>query len=182
MKVHFVRFFGCVGYFCAVAFALSSLVQQANAQIGGMVAADPAIWVERDALALDAETSASGLYTSVRTVRSHGYDYDVLLRANESLRQRVDVLEGEVRRLRSDVQILQSSKSDANQWAQRKEEREAEQQRREKQVVCGIKTPFNGTFIARADTKIEALALALQKCEQSGAGLCPEKNAQCEKP
>jgi len=158
------------GYGLLTGFALTVCAQQAQAQLTTTVVAGQTVWF--DSGAVDPDTGRTGSWvTSVRPIP--GSELAFLIRANESLRQRAEALESEVLRLRSDVQRLTFNQPDSNQYAQ---------QRREKQVVCGIKTPFNGTFIARADTKIEALALALQKCEQSGAGLCPEKNAQCEKP
>ncbi len=158
-------------------FALTVCAQQAQAQLTTTIVAGQTVWF--DPGAVDVDTGRTGTWvTSVRPIP--GSELAFLIRANESLRQRGEALESEVLRLRSDVQRLTFNQPDSSQFAQQCAQQCA--QRREKEVVCGIKTPFNGTFIARADTKIEALALALQKCEQSGAGLCSEKNAQCEKP
>jgi hypothetical protein len=162
------------GYGLLTGFSLTVCAQQAQAQLTTTIVAGQTVWF--DSGAVDPDTGRTGSWvTSVRPIP--GSELAFLIRANESLRQRAEALESEVLRLRSDVQRLTFNQPDSGQCAQ-----QCAQQRREKEVVCGIKTPFNGTFIGRADTKIEALALALQKCEQSGAGLCPEKNAQCEKP
>ena len=162
------------GYVLVAGLALTFFAQQAQAQLTTTIVTGQTVWF--DSGAVDPDTGRTGTWvTSVRPIP--GSELAFLIRANESLRQRAEALESEVLRLRADVQRLSFNQPDSGQCAQ-----QCAQQRREKEVVCGIKTPFNGTFIARADTKIEALALALQKCEQSGAGLCSEKNAQCEKP
>ncbi len=157
------------GYGLIAGFALTFVAQQAQAQLTTTIVSGQTVWF--DSGAVDADTGRTGTWvTSVTPIP--GSELAFLIRANESLRHRAEALESEVLRLRSDLQRVSFNQPDSGQCAQR----------REKEVVCGMKTPFNGTFIGRADTKIEALAQALQRCEQSGAGLCSEKNAQCEKP
>jgi hypothetical protein len=47
--------------------------------------------------------------------------------------------------------------------------------------VCSITTPFHGTHVGTATTKLEAMAIALKACEAGGAPFCDEHHVKCEK-
>ncbi len=52
---------------------------------------------------------------------------------------------------------------------------------RVKKHVCSISTPFNGTFIGKASSKVEAMGIALQKCEKSGERMrCKKDRLMCD--
>lgn len=46
--------------------------------------------------------------------------------------------------------------------------------------VCSMTTAFDGTFIGKASTKIEAQGLALQNCEKAKASFCSSSVISCE--
>jgi hypothetical protein len=46
------------------------------------------------------------------------------------------------------------------------------QTREQKIVTCALKTNFNGTFIGKAPTQIEAQTIAIQQCERANANFC----------
>jgi len=46
------------------------------------------------------------------------------------------------------------------------------QTREQKVVTCALKTSFNGTFIGKASTKLEAQSIAIQQCEVAKASFC----------
>lgn len=50
-----------------------------------------------------------------------------------------------------------------------------------KSVVCALKTNFDGTFIGKASTRLEAEAIARSKCRDADASFCSTTEVQCEK-
>jgi hypothetical protein len=46
------------------------------------------------------------------------------------------------------------------------------QTREQKVVTCALRTSFNGTFIGKATTKLEAQSIAIQQCERAQASFC----------
>jgi hypothetical protein len=46
--------------------------------------------------------------------------------------------------------------------------------------VCSLKTSFDGTFIGKAATRVEAEADARNKCERARAGFCGSTKVNCE--
>lgn len=162
---------------CVVGCVLSGMMQQAQAQMSQTIIAGHSVWY--DGMPIE----PGRIYTTSRPIDGSGGEVEMLVRANESLRQRADALEREVFRLRSELKRVSVAPPDPNQlWLQQKQEREARMARRARRAVCSLKTPFNGIFTGRGETRMEALAEALEKCQQSGANLCSEKNSQCEKP
>jgi hypothetical protein len=47
-------------------------------------------------------------------------------------------------------------------------------------VVCSLKTTFEGTFIGKAPTKLEAEAEVRNKCEDARAAFCSSAKVVCE--
>lgn len=57
------------------------------------------------------------------------------------------------------------------------------QTREQKIVTCALKSSFNGTFIGKASTQIEAQSIAIQQCERAKASFCDfalNQNLRCE--
>lgn len=46
--------------------------------------------------------------------------------------------------------------------------------------VCSMTTTFNGTFIGKASTKIEAEAVTRQQCSRSREAFCASNRVSCE--
>lgn len=46
--------------------------------------------------------------------------------------------------------------------------------------VCSMTTTFNGTFIGKASTKIEAEAITRQNCSRSRESFCASNRVNCE--
>lgn len=46
--------------------------------------------------------------------------------------------------------------------------------------VCSMNTSFNGTFVGKGASKIEAEALTRQKCNQSREAFCSSNRVNCE--
>lgn len=47
--------------------------------------------------------------------------------------------------------------------------------------VCSMTTSFDGTFVGKASTKIEAEAITRSKCTQARAAFCGSNTVQCER-
>lgn len=46
--------------------------------------------------------------------------------------------------------------------------------------ICSMTTTFDGTFVGKATSKIEATAITRQKCEQADASFCSSNTVTCE--
>jgi hypothetical protein len=84
---------------------------------------------------------------------------------NDQLHYRVRLLEEAVRDLQAQVYDL----------------RDSEQRTRiVKSFVCSMVTSFNGTFIGKASSKIEAEAITRQKCGEARVIYCSSNVVKCE--
>jgi hypothetical protein len=88
----------------------------------------------------------------------------VNLGENEAIEQRLRNLEAAVRDLQDQVYDLRMPR----------------QGRVVTSVVCSLKTAFDGTFVGKASTKIEAEAIARNKCEAARASFCNSTKFNCE--
>lgn len=48
-------------------------------------------------------------------------------------------------------------------------------------MVCALRTNFDGTFIGKASTRLEAESIARSKCKDARASFCSSTEVQCEK-
>lgn len=85
---------------------------------------------------------------------------------NYLLARRVRLLEEAVRDLQDQVYDLR--------------ENDVPRERSEKVVVCSLQTNFDGTFIGKASTRLEAEALARNNCQTAGASFCSSTEVKCE--
>lgn len=86
---------------------------------------------------------------------------------NRELRRRVRNLEEAVRQMQADIDLLLLENQKLKQA--------------NAQYACYIKTPFDGTFLGRGSTLIEATAEALNQCEQKAMSWCQERKVKCDK-
>ena len=83
---------------------------------------------------------------------------------NQDLHKRIQRLEEAVRDLQDMVYDLQDDRRD----------------RVVREHVCVLKTSFDGSFIGRGSTKIEAEANAVSACKRSRASFCESVKQTCD--
>lgn len=97
----------------------------------------------------------------------HQYNHKAHDYYNRPIRERLRRLEMAVRELQGEV------------WELRRDnERLKAKQHR---FACYIQTPFDGTFLGRGATRIEATALALNQCEAKAQSWCKEQRVKCDR-
>ncbi|MFW7380212.1 MAG: hypothetical protein ACOH5I_15470 [Oligoflexus sp.] len=104
---------------------------------------------------------------SIRERQYKKYDHHAHHHYNQPIRDRLRRLETAVRELQNEV------------WELRRENDYFKSQQH--RYACYIQTPFDGTFLGRGTTRIEATALALNQCEAKAQSWCKEQRVKCEK-
>lgn len=96
---------------------------------------------------------------------------DKLSRKNKKLKKRVKHLELELAELYSVINEMRVMMA------------ESTMSRNNNRFACSISTPFDGTFFAKGESKLEAKSKVLQKCEARATGRtwCTKKKVTCEK-
>jgi len=95
------------------------------------------------------------------------YNHNAHQYYNRPIRDRLRRLEMAMRELQKEV------------WDLRRENDyyKAQQHR----YACYLQTPFDGTFLGRGTTRVEATALALNQCAAKAQNWCKEQRVKCEK-
>ncbi len=86
---------------------------------------------------------------------------------NRKLRERIRILESAVQQMQADIDQL---------FRENRELKSAHTR-----YACYLKTPFDGTFLGKGSSLIEARAVALNQCEQKTMSWCKESRVKCSK-
>ena len=103
----------------------------------------------------------------IKDIERRGFNHKAHRYYNRDLRRRLRTLEEVVNRLQDEVDDL------------RRENRSLRS--RDANFACYIKTPFDGTFLGKGSTLIEATAQALNRCEKKATSWCNERKVKCDR-
>lgn len=95
---------------------------------------------------------------------------------NRKLRKRIRQLERAVNQLQEEFVLLRRHRLDAS----AKYYKVLARPNPRMEHTCLLKTALNGTFVARSDSRLQATAEVLQKCEQANAAFCNRRDVSCE--